>query len=70
MKMIRLAAPLAIAGGLWLAGCAEPRKDTGDKVEDAIKSGGDKVGDAADKAIDKTEDAAAKAKQKVKKAVD
>ena len=47
-----------------LAACAE-KKDTGDKVSDAIKSTGNKVGNAADKAIDKTEDAAHKVKDKV-----
>ena len=49
---------------LLVSGCAE-KKDTGDKVEDAVKNAGDKVGTAADKAIDKTEDAARKVKDKV-----
>lgn len=47
------------------SGCTEQKKDTGDKVSDAIKSAGDKVGDAADTAIDKTEDVARKVKKEV-----
>jgi hypothetical protein len=52
---------------LLITACAE-KKDTGDKVEDAIKSAGDKVGGAADKAVDKTEDAAKKVKDKAEDA--
>jgi hypothetical protein len=58
---------LAMGLTLALSGCAE-KKDTGDKVEEAIESAGDKVGGAADNTIDKTEEAARKAKEKVQDA--
>lgn len=61
-SILRVGILMVLAG--LLGACAE-KKDTGDKVKDAIQSTGDKVGSAADRAVDKTEDAAHKVKDKV-----
>jgi ElaB/YqjD/DUF883 family membrane-anchored ribosome-binding protein len=64
MKIIPRIALTVFSVALLTTACGK-KKDTGDKVEDAIKSAGDKVGDAADKAVDKTEGAIDKVKDKV-----